>query len=145
MLGGPSKEMITSSKCAATLCAYFLRSNPVVKRVSRMPSVRKIEQTSGSSAFIKGSPPENTTHLTLKRRIESSWRFTSSTPNTLCTFAFQMSHITQRQLHELCAWMTRIGRVSILWGAQACSRGRNDISILVSKTDSPSTEIDLAP
>ena len=66
-------------------------------------------QSCGSSKFISGSPPENTIQRTPRRRMDSSCGSRSRIPNVFVSLVFQMSHITQRQLQELCACTTRTG------------------------------------
>src|ERR1017187_3655371 len=102
---------MTSSKLFTTSSAFLLKSNPVVSSVKRIFSWRRMEQREGSSRFSKGSPPENTIHRTPSFRIESRCGSRSLTPKELPERFFQMSHIKQRQLQELCACTTSTGNV----------------------------------
>ncbi len=94
---------MTSSNDAATSAAHFSRSKPVVSSVSRMLSRRRATQSNGSAELSSGSPPEKTIQRTPSRRIESRWGTRSSGRSARICCVFQMSHMMQRQLQELCA------------------------------------------
>ena len=75
----------------------------------RTPNSRKKVHSPRRSPCMSGSPPESTTHRTPSLRKESRCRSRSAAVISEVVSRFQISHITHRQLHRLCAFKIRIG------------------------------------
>ena len=88
-------------------------ASPVVTSVTRMRSACSSLQSAHKFRCRSGSPPVSITRWTRSARIASTCRDKSSALiSRFSALAFQMSHITQRQLHALCTLSARIGRLS---------------------------------
>ncbi len=99
---GPSSEITTVSTYDATSAACCSISNPVVTSVMRMRSACSSLQSAHRFRCSSGSPPVSITRWTRSARMASTWRDKSSELiSRFSELAFQMSHMTQRQLHAL--------------------------------------------
>src|SRR5690606_324955 len=106
----PSREMITSLRFATISGAYFSSNRPVERITTRILLSRSTLQKFHRLECIRASPPDRTTSRTPSRSKASEFLCNHSVDNSFFSWlAFQMSHITQRQLQRLCGISTRTG------------------------------------
>ncbi len=103
---------MTSSHQRTISAACRLSSSPVESSVTLICASRSISQSAHRLECISASPPDRTTHCTWSLRIPSTCSANSSRDSSVpLRFAFQMSHMTQRQLQRLCGMSTSTGIV----------------------------------
>ncbi len=100
---GPSSETITSSHQRTICSAWRASSNPLDS--SEMVSGRLLSRSHKCQRLgcIRASPPESATSETpSSRKSSTSLSTVAASIEVPVRLAFQMSHMTQRQLHLLC-------------------------------------------